>query len=115
MLWKRLRLRIQEHLRLAQDRLPEAEGGAGALQARRHLFRAVRLPEGRGQAQEGRSGHVQHQPGSANTDLSRIDGWQLCKAETTAVSLDVPFELSLLPADLAKLEDMLLVVKYGFS
>lgn len=51
----------------------------------------------------------------ANSPLSRIDAWKLCKGESTAISLDVPFALSLAPASLPKLEDLILVVKYAFS
>ncbi len=47
-------------------------------------------------------------------NLSRIDEWKLCKAETTSVTLAVPFQLALTPTNLAKLEELMLVVKYGF-
>lgn len=48
-------------------------------------------------------------------NLSRIDAWALCKAETTDISLGTAVELSLLPANLGKLQELLMVVKYGFS
>ncbi len=51
----------------------------------------------------------------ANTvNLARIDAWKLCKGETTALALDAPFQLSLTPPNLAKLEDLTIFVKYGF-
>ena len=48
-------------------------------------------------------------------NLSRIDAWALCKADTTDISLGTAVELSLLPANLGKLQELLMVVKYGFS
>ena len=51
----------------------------------------------------------------AAKNLSRIDTWALCKAETTDISLGTAVELSLLPANQSKLQDLLMVVKYGFS
>jgi hypothetical protein len=50
----------------------------------------------------------------SDLNMSRIDAWQLCKAETTTISLDTPVALSLTPANLAKLEELVLVVKYEF-
>jgi hypothetical protein len=47
-------------------------------------------------------------------NLSRITEWKLCKGETTDIELATPFELELTPANLAKLEDLVLVVKYSF-
>ena len=49
------------------------------------------------------------------TNLARIDAWGLCKAESTAISLGNVLQLSLLPANLGKLRDLMMVVKYGFS
>ncbi|MES2832066.1 MAG: hypothetical protein V4695_08750 [Pseudomonadota bacterium] len=49
------------------------------------------------------------------TNLSRIDSWRVCKAETTGFILDDTLQLSLQPADLGKLQELLMVVKYGFS
>jgi Tc toxin complex TcA C-terminal TcB-binding domain/Neuraminidase-like domain/Salmonella virulence plasmid 28.1kDa A protein len=48
-------------------------------------------------------------------NLARIDAWGLCKAETTEISLGDAVQLSLLPANQAKLLDLLMVVKYAFS
>lgn len=50
--------------------------------------------------------------GSVN--LSRIDAWKLCKANTTDISLGTPFTLSLTPTDLTKLENLVFIVKYVF-
>ncbi len=47
-------------------------------------------------------------------NLSRIDAWKLCKAETTDISLGTAVQLSLLPANQSKLQELLMVVKYGF-
>lgn len=48
----------------------------------------------------------------ADLNLSRIDDWQLCKAETT--DIDTAFQLSLTASNLANLEELVLVVKYTF-
>jgi hypothetical protein len=48
-------------------------------------------------------------------NLARIDAWGLCKAETTEISLGDAVQLSLLPANQGKLQDLLMVVKYVFS
>ncbi|HJQ08282.1 MAG TPA: neuraminidase-like domain-containing protein [Candidatus Saccharimonadales bacterium] len=50
----------------------------------------------------------------SDLNLSRIDAWKLCKGETTDLTLDTPVVLSLTPANLTKLEELVLVVKYGF-
>jgi hypothetical protein len=47
-------------------------------------------------------------------NMSREDDWKLCKAETGAFSLDTAVALSLTPANLAKLEELVLYVKYAF-
>lgn len=47
-------------------------------------------------------------------NMSREDDWKLCKAETGAFSLDTPVVISLAVSDLAKLEELVLVVKYAF-
>jgi hypothetical protein len=51
----------------------------------------------------------------AAKNLARIDAWGLCKAETTEISLGDAVQVSLLPANQGKLQDLLMVVKYGFS
>ena len=51
---------------------------------------------------------------TATVNLARIDAWKLCKGQTTAIDLATPFQLSLTPANLSKLEDLQLVIKYGF-
>ncbi|MEK7152403.1 MAG: hypothetical protein AAB834_00515, partial [Patescibacteria group bacterium] len=50
----------------------------------------------------------------APLNLSRIDEWKLAKGETTDFTLDTPIVLSKTPAQIAKLEELVLVVKYGF-
>ena len=51
----------------------------------------------------------------AAQNLARIDAWGLCKAETTQVTLGNAVQLSLVPANLGKLQDLLMVVNYAFS
>ncbi len=48
-------------------------------------------------------------------NLARLDTWGLCKAETTDFSLGNAVQLSLLPANLSKLQEVLLVANYRFS
>ncbi|HEU4914211.1 MAG TPA: neuraminidase-like domain-containing protein [Candidatus Saccharimonadales bacterium] len=50
----------------------------------------------------------------ADLNMSREDDWKLCKAETGAFSLGTPVGLSLTASNLAKLEELVLVVKYVF-
>lgn len=47
-------------------------------------------------------------------NLPRIDAWKLCQANSGDIELDTTFELSLGPAELADLEDMMLVIKFSF-
>jgi len=47
-------------------------------------------------------------------NMSREDDWKLCKAPTGAFSLDTPVVVSLTASNLAKLEELVLVVKYAF-
>lgn len=47
-------------------------------------------------------------------NLSRIDEWKLAKGETTDFTLGTPIVLSKTAAQIAKLEELVLVVKYGF-
>jgi hypothetical protein len=49
-----------------------------------------------------------------NTVLSRIDEWKLCKGNNTDIELDTSFELSVVPAQLENLKELMLVVKYSF-
>jgi hypothetical protein len=49
------------------------------------------------------------------TNLARIDAWGICKAQTTGIDLGTAVQLSLLPANQPKLQDLLMVVKYSFS
>ncbi|HTE58256.1 MAG TPA: neuraminidase-like domain-containing protein [Verrucomicrobiae bacterium] len=51
---------------------------------------------------------------TTTVNLSRIDAWKLCKGETTSLALATPFNLSLTPANLNKLEELTLVIKYSF-
>ena len=48
------------------------------------------------------------------TNLSRIDEWALCKGNNTDIELDTSFKLSVVPAQLANLEDLMMVVKFSF-
>jgi hypothetical protein len=47
-------------------------------------------------------------------NLSRIDEWKLCRGNTTGIEIETPFELSINPALLSDLEDLMMVVKYSF-
>jgi hypothetical protein len=48
------------------------------------------------------------------TNLSRIDEWKLCRGDNTDIEIDTSFELSVVPAQLENLEELMLVVKYSF-
>ncbi len=48
------------------------------------------------------------------TLLSRVDQWELCRGNNTNIVLDTSFELSIAPAQLNKLEELIMVVKYSF-
>jgi hypothetical protein len=48
------------------------------------------------------------------TNLSRIDEWQMCRGNNTAVEIDTSFELSNSDAQLSDLEELMLIVKYIF-
>jgi hypothetical protein len=45
--------------------------------------------------------------------LSRIDEWKLCKGNKK-IELDTSFELSVVPAELENLEELMVVVKFSF-
>ena len=48
-------------------------------------------------------------------NLSRIDEWKLCKGSSSDIALDTIFAFSILPlAQLTDLEELMLIVKYGF-
>nr|WP_218780231.1 neuraminidase-like domain-containing protein [Crenothrix polyspora] len=48
--------------------------------------------------------------------LTKIDNeWELCKGKNEDIKLDKEFKLSVEPADLANLEELMLVVKFNFS
>ena len=49
---------------------------------------------------------------SIKTNLSRIDAWQLCSGNNSAITLGTTFTLAI--ADIAKLEELTMVVKYKF-
>jgi hypothetical protein len=48
------------------------------------------------------------------TNLSRIDEWKLCRGNNVDIELDTSFKLSVVPAQLGNLEELMLVVKYSF-
>lgn len=48
------------------------------------------------------------------TNLSRIDEWKLCRGNNADIELDTSFKLSVVPAQLGNLEELMLVVKYSF-
>lgn len=47
-------------------------------------------------------------------NLSRIDEWKLCRGNNGDIEIDTSFELSVVPVQLANLEDLMMVVKYSF-
>lgn len=49
-----------------------------------------------------------------DTNLDRIDEWQLCRGNYSDLDLDTPFTLSVASAQLNNLEDLMMVVKYSF-
>ena len=51
---------------------------------------------------------------SKDLPLSNIDPIQLCSGSTTDITLNTPFTLSVLPAQLGKAEDLLVIIKYSF-
>jgi hypothetical protein len=51
--------------------------------------------------------------GSA-TSLSKIDDWKLCRGNNEDIKLDKSFELSVDPAQLNNLEELMMIVKYTF-
>ena len=50
----------------------------------------------------------------ATTNLSLIGGWGMAKGENGDIELGTPFELSLLPVNLPKLQELIAVVHYEF-
>ncbi|MBI3398309.1 MAG: hypothetical protein HY026_03630 [Deltaproteobacteria bacterium] len=51
--------------------------------------------------------------GSA-ANLSRIDEWKLCRGNNADIELDTSFELSVVPAQLENLEELMMIVKFSF-
>jgi len=47
-------------------------------------------------------------------NLARIDEWALCRGNNSDIDLDTAFTLSVAPADIENLEELMLVVKYSF-
>ncbi len=47
-------------------------------------------------------------------NLARIDEWKLCRGNSEDIKLDTTFKLSVIPAELEKLEEIVMVVKYSF-
>jgi Tc toxin complex TcA C-terminal TcB-binding domain len=48
------------------------------------------------------------------TNLARIDDWKLCRGNNSDIELDIAFDLSVAPAQLNNLEELMMVVKYSF-
>jgi hypothetical protein len=48
------------------------------------------------------------------TNLARIDEWKLCRGDNPNIDLDTSFELSVAPAQLNNLEELMMVVKFSF-
>ena len=48
------------------------------------------------------------------TNLARIDDWKLCRGNNSDIELDTAFDLSVAPAQLNNLEELMMVVKYSF-
>lgn len=51
---------------------------------------------------------------SSSLPLARIDEWKLCRGSSSGVTLDTPFELAIVPAQLNNLEELMMIVKYRF-
>jgi len=51
---------------------------------------------------------------AVNENLSKIDEWSLCKRTNSSISLGTDFTLEVPNAELANLEDLIMVVKYSF-
>ena len=51
----------------------------------------------------------------ATTNLALIAAWGMAKGETTSIALGTAFELTLLPADLPKLQELIMVVQFQFA
>ncbi len=49
-----------------------------------------------------------------DTNLSVVDQWYLCKGNNSSIILDTPFTLSVATAQIANLEELVMVVKYNF-
>jgi len=49
-----------------------------------------------------------------STNLSRVDEWKLCRGNNSDIDLDTSFALSVAPAQLNNLEELMMVVKYSF-
>jgi hypothetical protein len=47
--------------------------------------------------------------------LNRNDDWQMCLGETSAISLDTDFKLTVADADKGNIEELIMVVKYDFA
>lgn len=50
----------------------------------------------------------------ADMDLARVDAWKLCQESNSDIDLDTAFELSLDAAELADLEELMIVTKFTF-
>jgi hypothetical protein len=48
------------------------------------------------------------------TNLARVDEWKLCQGINSDIDLDTSFALSVAPAQLNNLEELMMVVKYSF-
>lgn len=48
------------------------------------------------------------------TNLARIDDWKVCRGNTADIDLDTSFALSVTPAQLSDLDELLVIVKYSF-
>lgn len=46
--------------------------------------------------------------------LVKINEWKLCKGNNADIALDTSFALSVAPAQLNNLEELMMVVKYSF-
>ena len=49
-----------------------------------------------------------------DTNLNRIDEWNLCRGNNSDIDLDKSFALSVDPTPLNNLEELMMVVKYSF-
>lgn len=64
---------------------------------------------------EGNPTSITVQADDVDLALNRIDVWQMCNGESSAMNLDTQFKLNIAETDQGKLLELLMVVKYEFG